>query len=133
MRITETPPGEAPLEVRKAWVGLVLPLRPGETGPRRILTAGVVTGPRSRFGFLLALLLRRFQPVVGFLIDAASSVEILAEHDGSAAAWWRNNASSTVATGRSLVFHAEVCQIVAEPSLPAHVARNDDLDPGSAS
>ena len=130
MRITQTPPGEAPLDVRKAWVGLVLPLRRGETGPRRILTAGVVTGPRSRFGFFLALLLRRFQPVVGFLIDAATSVEILAEHDASAAAWWRDNAPSSVAPGRALVFHVEVCQIVAEPSSPAGGARNDDLDPG---
>jgi len=130
VRITKTPPGEAPLEVRNAWVGLVLPLRRGETGPRRILTAGVVTGPRSRLGFLVAALLRRFEPVVGFVIDAAASLEILAEHDASAAEWWRDNAPSTVAPGKALLFHAEVCEIVAEPSTPAGGARDDDLDPG---
>jgi hypothetical protein len=37
IRIMATPPGEAPLSVRRACVGLVLPLRPGEirNGPPR--------------------------------------------------------------------------------------------------
>src|SRR5262245_16725666 len=33
IRITATPPGEAPEHVRSAWVGLEVPLYPGETGP----------------------------------------------------------------------------------------------------
>lgn len=46
IRITDIPGGEAPLEIRRAWVGLVLPLAPGEDGPRTPRTAGVLSGPK---------------------------------------------------------------------------------------
>lgn len=44
--------GEAPFDIRKAWVGLVLPLAPGETGARCLPTVGVYTAPRTYLGYL---------------------------------------------------------------------------------
>src|SRR5688572_15600413 len=48
VRIISTPPGEAPEEIRRAWVGLVVPLsaRHG-TGPRSYRAFGVLTAPRG--------------------------------------------------------------------------------------
>jgi hypothetical protein len=128
VRILRTPPGEAPLVVREAWVGLVLPGRPGEVGPRTVLTAGILTGPRSLVGFVIAYLRRRFQRVEGFLVDAAGAVAVLEGHDASAASWWRENAPSAVAPGRVFVFHAEVCELVRE--LPSPSGDPGDADPG---
>jgi hypothetical protein len=31
--IVDVPPGEAPAAIRRAWVGLILPLKPGTSGP----------------------------------------------------------------------------------------------------
>jgi hypothetical protein len=50
IRIIATPSGEASEEVRRAWIGLELPLAAGETGPRTVSIGGVLTGlpwPRS--------------------------------------------------------------------------------------
>src|SRR6187455_3469002 len=78
VRIVQTPPGEAPIEVREAWVGLVLPLREGEVGPREILTQGVLSGPRTYLGHWFARLVRRFKVVHGFCVDGAGAVQVLA-------------------------------------------------------
>ncbi|HEY7315037.1 MAG TPA: hypothetical protein VH643_37170 [Gemmataceae bacterium] len=45
VRIIATPPGEAPEEIRQAWLGLELPLAAGETGPHNVPTGGVLSGP----------------------------------------------------------------------------------------
>jgi len=127
VRIVDTPPGEAPLAVRQAWVGLVLPLWPGEAGPRSVLTAGVLSGPRSLWGFLWGRLIRRFKPLDGFLVDAAAAVDILARHDPSAAAWWRERAPLAVASGRVLVFRADVCELVKGSPV---LTTPDEADPG---
>jgi hypothetical protein len=42
IRITSIPPEEAPLAIRQAWAGLVLPLR--RKRPGRYLAAGILSG-----------------------------------------------------------------------------------------
>jgi len=106
VRIVQTPPGEAPLEIREAWVGLVLPLCPGEIGPREFETTGALTGPTTFFGYLLARFLGRFKIVNGFCVDAAGALEILAEHNARAAKWWHTHVPAGVQPGRALLFHA---------------------------
>jgi len=130
VRIVRTPPGEAPLDVREAWVGLVLPLWPGEIGSRQFVTQGVLTGPRTFMGYLFARLFRRFEKVDGFCVDAAAAIQVLAKHSTRAAEWWQTHFSAGVQPGRALIFHAEACQLVESPSPTAVMAPKDDANPG---
>ncbi|HVS39553.1 MAG TPA: hypothetical protein VMS17_28610 [Gemmataceae bacterium] len=97
VRIIQTPPGEAPDDIRRAWVGVELPLRPGEGQPRRMESVGAVSNEG---------------PAVadGYIVDGASAVNALAAQSPEAAAWWRQNAPHVVAPGYRLFFPAEVCE-----------------------
>ena len=110
IRITDVPPGEAPDWVRRAWVGMVLPLAPGETGPRTPHTAGVLTGPRGCLMMLLAILLGRTSRETGYVVEGPVAVELLAEKNEEAARWWQEEAPHVLRRGHRFVFQAEVCQ-----------------------
>ena len=112
VRIIEEPPGEAPLWVRRAWVGLVLPLPPGESGPRRVRASGVLTGPRGFFGTLWRLLVDPPPTSWAYIVDADEAIDILAEADSEAAAWWEDNAPHLLGRGRKFGFAEEVCEEV---------------------
>jgi hypothetical protein len=109
VRIIATPPGEAPEEVRRAWVGLELPLAAGETGPRELPVGGVLTGPRSIFAQLLKLLTGERRYAWGYVIDAPQALTLLVEHAPQAARWWRQYAPHCWEPGRRFLFPAEVC------------------------
>src|SRR5262245_19662401 len=110
IRIIDVPPGEAPERIRRAWIGLALPLAEGETGPRSVRSFGVVSGPRGFFGRVFGLLMGRAEPAYGYVVDSLSAQEILTAHDLQAAEWWRQNSPHCWDQGRKFVFHAEVCQ-----------------------
>jgi hypothetical protein len=99
LRILGTPPGEAPEEIRRAWVGIELPLRHGETEPSRLPTLGVLSeqGPEM---------------TTGYAVDGRAAVAALASRSPEAAAWWRENAPHVVASGYRLFFPPEVCERV---------------------
>jgi hypothetical protein len=79
LRIVRTPPGEAPEEIRRAWVGVELPLYPGETEPSHFQTVGVL----SQRGALADM---------GYAVDGPTAVDTLEFQSPEAAAWWRENA-----------------------------------------
>lgn len=110
IRITDVPPGEAPDWVRRAWVGMVLPLAPGETGPRTPRTTGVLSGPRSWAMILLSFLLGRGERATGYVVEGRTAVQLLAEKDAEAARWWQEKAPHVLRLSHRLVFQAEVCQ-----------------------
>jgi hypothetical protein len=97
IRIIDIPPGEAPQHVRAAWVGLELPLFPGETGPRSMEQVEVLslakTGAES-----------------GFVVDGKQALVLLAEHSPAAAAWWRDNCAAFFEANGCLIFPTEVCE-----------------------
>jgi hypothetical protein len=109
VRIVATPPGEAPEEVRRAWVGLELPLTGRQKGPRTMATSGVLTGPRTFWGRLWVILTGRTKNEYGYVVDAPRSLFLLAESAPWAAQWWRECAPHTWMPGRSFLFPAEVC------------------------
>ena len=76
IRITGTPPGEAPEHVRAAWVGLELPLLPGQTGPRTVEQVEVLS-------------MQKTGAEAGYMVDGKQAVALLAEHSPDAAAWWQ--------------------------------------------
>jgi hypothetical protein len=109
IRIIATPPGEAPEEVRRAWVGLELPLAAGETGPRDLPVGGVLTGARTFLGKLFNLLTGQRRYAHGYVIDAPQALVLLAEKSPRAALWWREHAPHCWQPGQVFLFHPEVC------------------------
>lgn len=116
IRIIATPPGEAPEEVRRAWLGMELPLAAGESGPRTLPVGGVLTGARTFLGKLLKLLSGQRQYSHGYVIDAPQALVLLAEKAPSAALWWRERAPHCWQPGQVFLFSAEVCAEVATRS-----------------
>ena len=113
VRIIAVPPGDAPLEVRQAWVGLVLPLPTGIGGlPLRVPVFGVLSAPRSTLGRLWAILTGGTRMVEGYVLDPQECVDILEDHDRKAAMWWREHAPHMLKKGKRFVFPAEVCAML---------------------
>ena len=95
--VITTPSGEAPEEVRKAWVGLTLPCYPVSQ------TSNLLMGVVSR-----GIRRERKEVVIVPQIDALA---ILAEHRPEAARWWRDNGYPMV-TIRSFTFDLSAVSIV---------------------
>lgn len=110
IRIVDVPPGEAPLEVRQAWVGLVLPLAQRNSKAKRIPILGVATGPKGRLGMLWRLLSFRFSLMEGYEVNVIAAVDILANANPPAATWWRQNAPHLFEPWRRFVFPATCCE-----------------------
>ena len=111
------PPGEAPLHIREAWVGLVLPL--AVPSVRSVwIVGGVLTGPKSLWHQRLYLLLGRGRRQAGYVVNLAVAVTLLERAHPSAAAWWRENTPGMIAENRSVVFSAEVCEETEEVVWP---------------
>src|SRR5258706_3238485 len=92
IRIIACPPGEAPPEVREAWVGLELTLSPASLGHRRAwLTTGVVSGPRRWRQRLMGILRGRVEVHAGYPVNGREAVDALALKDPLAATSWRAN------------------------------------------
>jgi hypothetical protein len=96
VRIVALPPGEAPEQIRKAWVGLELPV----AGRDRNTVVGVLSD-------------RPAAGCDGYAVDGAKAVALLAARAPEAAAWWRRNAPHVLVGGYQLVFPAEICERVA--------------------
>jgi hypothetical protein len=99
LRIKSTPPGEAPEEIRRAWVGVELPLRSCETGTTCISSVGVLSHQYP-------------ESAMGYIVDGPSAVAALESQAPAAAEWWRQNAPHVVAPGYRLFFPVEVCERV---------------------
>jgi hypothetical protein len=106
IRIVAVPPGEAPLSVREAWVGLLLPLADDGLGqPRKQLTSGVISGPRNFFDRFIRLITGKLEPAEGYAVEAIAAVEVLSKDNPEAARWWMENARHILKPGRLLLFH----------------------------
>jgi hypothetical protein len=110
IRIIATPPGEAPEEIRRAWVGLVLPVAHGEPEPGAYFQSGVLTGPKTLIGRWVRYFSGRLTRGTGYAVDADTAIAILDERAPQAASWWRENAPHLLNCGRRFLFHAEVCR-----------------------
>ena len=97
--IKSTPPGEAPEHIRRAWVGLTLPLARAEMEPGALTTVGVLSNQDPEM-------------TMGYAVDGRKAVRYLASHEPEAAAWWRNNAPHVFAGGYRLFFPREVCVVL---------------------
>lgn len=119
IRIVATPPGEAPLEVREKWVGLTLPVVAGHAQARSFVTSGVLTGPTSFFSVLRDLVLGRLQKSEGYVVEAATAIELLAKQHPSAAEWWKQKTPHLLQRGRRFVFQSQICEPVSDVTMVA--------------
>jgi hypothetical protein len=109
VRIVRAPVGEAPVWVRQAWIGLTLPLAPGvRPGQRR--AAGVLSGPHSFLGFLLAWITGRTEKVEGYPVLASEAVRQLSLHNPEAASWWHEHAPHVLGPRRVFLFDTLACE-----------------------
>jgi hypothetical protein len=115
IRIVSVPPGEAPLWVREKWVGLELPLPYGDSGGRRAITSGVLSGPRNRLIALWWALRGRLERKSGYAVDANEAVRTLEGTAPEAAAWWRQNVPRLQHRKRKFLFAPAVCEVVSKP------------------
>ncbi|MEX1132441.1 MAG: hypothetical protein WEC15_04380 [Flavobacteriales bacterium] len=114
IRITSTPPGEAPEHIRQAWVGLEIPVPQRYAGQQRAMGLGVLSGPKTWLGALLAVITGRAQQRNGYIVEANTAVELLAARAPEAADWWRKNTPHLIAPGRYFMFAVEACEEVEE-------------------
>lgn len=77
IRIISTPPGQAPEEVRKEWIGVVIPLLPGQK--EDAIGRGVVDGKITN------------ENRGGYVVSAVESFKQLKEKSSKAAMWWEEN------------------------------------------
>jgi hypothetical protein len=61
---------------------------------------------------LLGILTGRAKRATGYVVDAKTSLELLAAHTPEATDWWRTNAPRFLGPGRSFLFAADVCEEV---------------------
>jgi hypothetical protein len=97
IRITAVPPGEAPEFVRRAWVGLELPLIVGQVHADKGTALGVLSH-------------QAVNAPPGYAVEGKAAIAILASANAEIAAWWRQNAPDIAAPGYQLIFPAEVCE-----------------------
>ena len=111
IRIIATPAGEAPLHVREAWVGLVLPLAPDRGGPRRVVRAfGVLSGPRTFLGTFWSRLRGNSLRVDGYAVPILAALEVLGQSNPAAEQWWRDHTGHLIKPNGRLVFEAKACE-----------------------
>jgi hypothetical protein len=113
IRIKSTPPGEAPENIRRAWIGLVLPVLPQFPKARTFSGFGVLTGPKTRFGMIFATLLGRGQKHKGYAVEAKTAIELLGNHSKTAADWWRQDAPQFLNPKFYFLFPADSCEEIA--------------------
>lgn len=98
IRIKTTPEGEPPLEIREAWVGLVLPCLPflgylGTGSKKGVLTGAELQDNRCCFS-----------------VPQNEAIAILEQHNPDAAKWWRQ--LSIPQSGRYFCFAEDEAEIL---------------------
>ncbi len=94
-RIIATPPGQAPEWVRRAWIGLELPMMSSSMSIGHGFQTGVLGGPADNIG--------------GYHTDGKTAIDLLAVKNPKAARWWYNHAPQVLSM--QLVFTKEVCVV----------------------
>ena len=114
IRIIATPPGEAPEDIRRAWVGVRIPLPLFHKHSKEWRSAGVLTGPKSFFARLSALFSGQFERHNGYAVAVVEAISALEATNPAAAKWWRENTPQAIRPGKAFVFAAEVCVVETE-------------------
>ena len=110
IRIKSTPPGEAPEYIRKAWVGLVIPVPPRSPGRHKGVGFGVLSGPKNRLIACFGALFGFGQREIGYTVYSKVAIDLLAARSPEAAQWWHQNTPRFIEPGRYFMFAADSCE-----------------------
>ncbi|EJM98886.1 hypothetical protein [Phyllobacterium sp. YR531] len=111
--ITSVPQGDAPLEIRKAWVGLTLPLHEfSRHGPVSMPAISVLAASediwlkvKRKFGWTY-----KAENWWGYVVPSDQAIHILEASSPIAAQWWRKNTPGLLLAGDTLMFDANCCK-----------------------
>jgi hypothetical protein len=117
IEIIALPHGEAPEDVRRGWIGCILPCEP-ECGHVPIYVGGILSGPS-------------LEKIAGFSVRQDVALQILAQHSPASAAWFHNHGFPR--EGESFRFKHEEVSIV--ETLPieevSKIIVYDDMETGT--
>ncbi len=94
VKIVAVPPGQAPLEVRQQWVGMVLPV--AENLPPGTTEMGVLGGKPENSG--------------GYPVETMVAIQELEKKSPEAASWWKSHVNPALMPWLS--FQRAVCKII---------------------
>lgn len=94
IKIIAIPPGQAPLEIREAWVGLILPI--AENKSSDTIQMGALGGKPENLG--------------GYDVETKVAIKELKKKSPKAAKWWESNINPEWAP--RLTFKREVCELI---------------------
>ncbi len=94
IKIVAVPPGQAPLEIRQQWVGIILPV--AENLPPNTFEMGVFGGKCENSG--------------GYPVEIKVAIRELEKKSPEAADWWRSNTNPDWMLWLS--FHRDVCEFI---------------------
>lgn len=100
IRIIATPPGPAPEDVRAAWIGLVLPVSPGNPKPIESVPEGILANVWS---FLMPRHLH-------YVVPVDDAILILEKASPGASVWWKQNTPESLGSGQVFLFRVDVCE-----------------------
>jgi len=115
VRVVSVPPGEAPLQVRDAWVGVEMPYNPFMT---YIAAAASAVGLRNS-GVLSGKEVGEEDPNEGgYAVCAGDAIAALRQHGRTeAAAWWEQHGFGRDPTD-FLIFGQQFCEVVEDGMQP---------------
>lgn len=96
IKIIAIPPGEAPEEIRKEWIGMILPV--AENKPPDTIQRGVVSGKSSN--------------ITGYSVETEVAIEELGKKNSEAANWWKRHVNLCPFLKSWLIFSGEVCELI---------------------
>lgn len=133
IRIVRTPIGEAPQEVRDAWIGLTLPLVYstlvntrgfGVLSSQRnpLIRYFYSTWPRVAYDrnslrkWVCLVIYRLIAPSAihtsGYIVRSSTAIAILETKSPAAADWWKQNTPYASDPNKTFLFDADACEVV---------------------
>ena len=104
---------------------MVLPLVPGEHGPKSALVSGVLSGPRDVLSALWCRVTGQFRRATVYPVRARVAFDLLERHAPDAAAWWRSHVPHLYDGDRVLGFHSHGCELVDDDGRTIGIALSD--------
>jgi hypothetical protein len=110
IRIVDVPDGEVPEEIRRAWVGLVLPLADGHPPkPKATHTFGVLS---YRWKKWLPRRRAKYPVAENFIVPGIAAIQVLKKSDRYAAEWWIKNTPYFLQPSFGLGLQPHVCEFL---------------------